>query len=29
MDAACNDWRTSQRLGNGEAKIILPYNRCK
>lgn len=29
MEAACNDWRTSQRLGNGEAKIILSNNRCK
>jgi tetratricopeptide (TPR) repeat protein len=29
MDAACNDWRTSQRLGNGEAKILLSNNRCK
>ena len=29
MDSACDAWRTSQRLGNGEAKIILSNNRCK
>jgi tetratricopeptide (TPR) repeat protein len=26
---ACQDWRTSKKLGNGEAKIILENNRCK
>lgn len=26
---ACKDWKTSQRLGNGEARIILQNNRCK
>jgi tetratricopeptide (TPR) repeat protein len=26
---ACNDWRTSKRMGNGEARIILENNRCK
>jgi hypothetical protein len=29
MPAACKAWRTSQRVGNGEAKIILNNNRCK
>lgn len=29
MAAACKAWRTSQRMGNGEAKIILNNNRCK
>jgi tetratricopeptide (TPR) repeat protein len=29
MAAACKAWRTSQRMGNGEAKIILTNNRCK
>lgn len=26
---ACQDWKTSKKLGNGEAKIILANNRCK
>jgi tetratricopeptide (TPR) repeat protein len=26
---ACQDWKTSKKLGNGEAKIILENNRCK
>lgn len=26
---ACKDWKTSQRMGNAEAKIILNNNRCK
>ncbi len=26
---ACKDWRTSQRMGNAEARIILTNNRCK
>lgn len=26
---ACKDWKTSQRLGNGEARIIQQNNRCK
>lgn len=26
---ACKDWKTSQRMGNGEARIILTNNRCK
>ena len=29
MSGACADWRTSKKLGNGEAKIILTNNRCK
>lgn len=29
MTGACKDWKASQRLGNGEAKIILSNNRCK
>jgi len=29
LDAACKDWKTSQRLGNSEAKIILSNTRCK
>ncbi len=29
MDSACKAWRTSQRMGNAEAKIILNNNRCK
>lgn len=29
LPAACKDWRTSQRLGNAEAKIILSNTRCK
>lgn len=26
---ACKDWKTSQRMGNSEARIILSNNRCK
>ncbi|MCB0794746.1 MAG: tetratricopeptide repeat protein [Flavobacteriales bacterium] len=26
---ACKDWKTSQRNGNSEARIILSNNRCK
>lgn len=26
---ACGDWRTSKRMGNAEARIILENNRCK
>jgi tetratricopeptide (TPR) repeat protein len=26
---ACQDWKTSQRMGNAEARIILKNNRCK
>lgn len=29
MSGACQDWRTSKKLGNGEARIILENNRCK
>ncbi len=29
MDSACKAWRSSQRMGNAEAKIILNNNRCK
>lgn len=29
LDAACRDWKTSQRLGNSEARIILSNTRCK
>jgi tetratricopeptide (TPR) repeat protein len=29
LEAACKDWKTSQRLGNSEAKIILSNTRCK
>ena len=29
MKGACQDWKTSQKMGNGEAKIILSNNRCK
>lgn len=28
-DGACKDWKTSKKLGNAEAKIILNNNRCK
>ncbi|MBK7382861.1 MAG: tetratricopeptide repeat protein [Flavobacteriales bacterium] len=28
-DGACADWRTSQRMGNAEARIILKNNHCK
>lgn len=26
---ACDDWKTSRRMGNEEARIILTNNRCK
>jgi hypothetical protein len=26
---ACLDWKTSKKLGNEEAKIILKNNNCK
>lgn len=29
ITGACQDWRTSKKLGNGEARIILENNRCK
>jgi tetratricopeptide (TPR) repeat protein len=29
MPGACEDWKTSRKLGNGEAKIIRENNRCK
>lgn len=29
MDAACRDWKTSKKMGNAEARIILENNRCK
>jgi len=29
LDAACADWKTSKKMGNAEAKIILTNNRCK
>lgn len=29
LQAACKDWKTSQRLGNAEARIILSNTRCK
>lgn len=29
MPGACQDWRTSRKQGNGEARIILENNRCK
>jgi len=28
-EGGCKDWKTSQRMGNGEARIILKNNRCK
>jgi tetratricopeptide (TPR) repeat protein len=28
-NGACADWKTSKRMGNGEAKIILSNNHCK
>ncbi len=28
-EGACSDWKTSKRMGNGEARIILSNNRCK
>lgn len=29
LEAACKDWKSSQRLGNAEARIILSNTRCK
>ncbi len=29
LAGACKDWKTSQRMGNGEARIIMNNNRCK
>lgn len=29
MESACKDWKSSQRLGNAEARIILSNTRCK
>ena len=29
LAAACSDWKTSRKLGNAEARIILENNRCK
>ena len=29
MEGACDDWKTSKKMGNAEAKIILQNNRCK
>jgi len=29
LRGACKDWKASQRMGNGEARIILSNNRCK
>lgn len=29
VPGACKDWKTSKKLGNAEAKIILENNRCK
>lgn len=28
-EGACKDWKTSRKLGNAEARIILENNRCK
>lgn len=28
-EGACQDWRSSRKMGNAEAKIILLNNRCK
>lgn len=28
-EGGCKDWKVSQRMGNGEARIILKNNRCK
>ena len=27
-DGACQDWKTSKKMGNEEAKIILKNNQC-
>lgn len=29
IPGACKDWKTSKKLGNAEARIILENNRCK
>jgi len=29
LEGACKDWKTSKKMGNSEAKIILENNRCK
>ncbi len=29
LEGACKDWKTSKKMGNAEAKIILTNNRCK
>lgn len=29
VPGACKDWKTSKKLGNAEARIILENNRCK
>lgn len=29
INGACADWKTSKKMGNGEARIILTNNRCK
>ena len=29
IKGACADWKTSKRMGNAEARIILDNNRCK
>ncbi len=29
LKGACKDWKTSKKLGNGEATIILKNNNCK
>lgn len=28
-EGACEDWKSSRRMGNAEARIILENNRCK
>lgn len=28
-EGACKDWKSSRRMGNAEARIILENNRCK
>lgn len=29
IEGACSDWKTSKKMGNAEARIILGNNRCK
>lgn len=29
IEGACEDWKSSKRMGNAEARIILQNNRCK